>query len=161
MDIKEEVRRRIAELTQFAYERGFRDGAQSALTEIENVAADDVAKLLDKSAAPLTALPKAGAAKAKPAHAKRGKPAKTSGKAKSPKTSAAKRGKPKTMVVQEALQGLLDAKGEARRDEVLAAARAENPKINKFDLGNGLRILVKQSKIRVSPDDSSILLPAA
>jgi hypothetical protein len=38
-----------------------------------------------------------------------------------------------------------------RRDEVLTKAQAENPAITTFDLGNGLRILVKQLKIRVSP----------
>ena len=55
----------------------------------------------------------------------------------------------------------LDANGKARRGEVLEAAQAENPAITKFDLGNGLRRLVKQSKVRVSPDDNAVLLPAA
>jgi hypothetical protein len=44
---------------------------------------------------------------------------------------------------------------------VLAAAQAENPGITKFDLGNGLRILIKNAKVGVSPDDSAVLLPAA
>lgn len=161
MDIKEEVRRRIAELTQFAYERGYRDGMQSALAEIENVAADDVAKLLGERSASRKAIPASKPAKKKPTPSKRAKPKAEAPKAKRAKNSTAKRGKPKTAVVQEALQSLLDSKGKARRDEVLSAAQAENPKINKFDLGNGLRILVKQSKVRVSPDDSSVLLPAA
>jgi len=69
--------------------------------------------------------------------------------------------KPKTVVVQEALQSLLDANGQARRDEVLTAAQAKNPAITKFDLSNGLRIFVKDAKVRVSPDDSGVLLPAA
>ena len=38
MDLKKEVRRRIAELTRLAYERGYRDGAQSVLAEIESAA---------------------------------------------------------------------------------------------------------------------------
>ncbi len=59
------------------------------------------------------------------------------------------------------LQSLLDANGQARRDEVLTAAQRENPAITKFDLGNGLRILVKNAKVRVSPDDSGVILPAA
>ena len=51
------------------------------------------------------------------------------------------------------------AKGEARREEVLTAAQAKNPAITNFDLGNGLRVLVKQSKVRVSPEDTGMLLP--
>ncbi|HEX2446880.1 MAG TPA: hypothetical protein VHK26_01670, partial [Methyloceanibacter sp.] len=46
MDLKEEVRRRIADLTQAAYERGYRDGAQSALAEIESASAEDLAEQL-------------------------------------------------------------------------------------------------------------------
>jgi hypothetical protein len=63
------------------------------------------------------------------------------------------------IVVREARQGLLDAKGEAHRDEVLAAAQAETPAISKVDLGNGLRPLLQQSKIRMSPVDKGLLPP--
>ena len=172
MDIKEEVRRRIAELTQFAYERGYRDGGQSALAEIEAIAAEDVVEQLSNEPAPLKALPGKKAVAKKPATAKKAKAAKTKPAKATKKVTAQRRltadgkangkvpAKPKTMVVQEALQGLLEAKGEARRDEVLTAAQAENPAINKFDLGNGLRTLVKKSKVRVSTEDSAVLLPA-
>ena len=159
MNIKEEVRRRITELTRFAYERGYRDGTQSTLAEIETIAAEDVVEQLSKEPTPLKAIHAAKAVAKRPATAKRAQAAKS--KLKSKRAANGKdRGKPKTAIVQEALQRLLDAKGEARRDEVLAAAQAENPAINKFDLGNGLRILVKKSKVRVSPDDSGLLLPA-
>ncbi|MDH3661762.1 MAG: hypothetical protein OEU92_17325 [Alphaproteobacteria bacterium] len=174
MDIKEEVRRRIAELTQFAYQRGYRDGAQSALAEIESIATEDVVEQLAKEPAPIKAIPAKKAVAQKPATAKQAKAAKTkpakATKSKAPAKRKAKangkandkdRGKPKTLVIQEAIQSQLDAKGEARRDEVLAAAQAENPAITKFDLGNGLRNLVKQSKVRVSPEDNGVLLPAA
>ena len=160
MDIKAEVRGRVTELTRFAYERGYRDGAQSALSEIESIAAEDVVEQLGKVPAPLEAIAETKAAEKKPAKAKRARGPKSKPKAKRAANGKI-RSKPKTVVVQEALQGLLAAKGEARRDEVLTAAQAENPAITKFDLGNGLRILVKQSKIRVSPDDSGLLLPAA
>jgi hypothetical protein len=153
VDIKAEVRRRIAELTRFAYERGFRDGAQAALTEMEAIGAEDAVEQLSKEPAALKAIPDKKAIAKKPAKASKGKAAAK------PKANGKPRGKPKTQVIQEALQSLLDAKGEARRDEVLSAAQAENPAITKFDLGNGLRILVKQSKIRVSPEDSGVLLP--
>ncbi len=156
MDIKEEVRRRIAELTRFAYERGYRDGAQSALTEIESIAAEGVAEQLGKLPAPLEAIAETTSVRKKPARSRRAK-VKKSGRA----VNSKKRNKPKTLIVQEALQSLLDAKGQARRDEVLSAAQAKNPAITKFDLGNGLRNLVKQSKVRVSIDDSSVILPAA
>lgn len=158
MDIKEEVRQRIAELTQFAYERGYRDGAQSALTEIESIAAEDIVEQLGKISAPLEAVAETKAAEKKPAKSKRAKTAKIKPKTK-PAATGKQRSKPKTVVVQEALQGLLDTKGEARRDEVLMAAQAKNPAISKFDLGNGLRLLLKQSKIRVSADDNGLLLP--
>ena len=174
MDIKEEVRRRIAELTQFAYQRGYRDGAQSALAEIESIAAEDVVGQLAQEPAPLKAIPGKKAVAKKPATAKQAKAAKTKpakatkSKATAKRQFAAKgkangkdRGKPKSLVIQEAIQRQLDAKGKARRDEVLTAAQAENPAITKFDLGNGLRILVKNAKVRVSPDDSGVILPAA
>ena len=174
MDIKEEVRRRIAELTRYAYERGYRDGAQSTLAEIESIAAEDVVGRLSKEPAALKAIPRKKAVAKKPAMAKPAKAAKTKPtKATKSKPTAKRqstangkvngkdRGKPKTLVIQEAIQSQLDAKGEARRDEVLTAAQAENPAITKFDLGNGLRTLVKQSKVRVSPEDNGVLLRAA
>jgi hypothetical protein len=193
MDIKKEVQRRIADLTRFAYERGYRDGAQSALTEIESVAVDDVAVQIAKLPAPLKAIAAAkpkrakaakrvtragakGAAKemsktiakaatksaAKP-KAKRAstKPAASKKTAVSRKTAAGgARGKSKTATVREALQTLMAQKGEAKRDEVLAAAQAQDPKITRHDLNNGLRTLTKRAEIRVSPDDKSRFLPA-
>lgn len=161
MEIKEEVRRRIAELTRFAYERGYRDGAQSALAEIESIATDDVAEQLGKAPAPLEVIAKTKPVRKKPAQSRRTRVTKGRPGSKRNANSKVDRSKPKTVVVQEALQSLLDAKGEARRDEVLAAAQAENSAITKFDLGNGLRILVKNAKVRVSPDDSGVILPAA
>lgn len=61
MDLKKEVRRRIVELTRLAYERGYRDGAQSTLAEIEKVAGDDLAEQLKESPASLQALVKTAA----------------------------------------------------------------------------------------------------
>jgi hypothetical protein len=129
---------------------------------------------LNKEPAPLKAIPAKKAVAKKPATAKQPKTAKTKptkatkGKAPAKRQARANgkandkgHGKPKTLVIQEAIQSQLDAKGEARRDEVLTAAQAENPAITKFDLGNGLRTLVKQSKVRVSPEDNGVLLPAA
>ena len=46
MELKKKVRRHIEELTRLAYERGYRDGAQSALAEIEKIAGEDLAKQL-------------------------------------------------------------------------------------------------------------------
>ena len=51
MDLKKEVRRRIEELTRLAYERGYRDGAQSALAEIEKHAGEDLAEQLKETPA--------------------------------------------------------------------------------------------------------------
>lgn len=159
MDIKNEVRRRIADLTRFAYERGYREGAQSALAEIESIASDDVVEQLAKLPAPLKAIGDKKVIAKKPKASKRSPEKKPKAKAKSSANGKAKT-KPKTLTIQETLQSLLSAKGEARREEVLTKAQEENPAITKFDLGNGLRTLVKQSKVRVSPDDSAILLPA-
>ncbi len=150
MDVKEEVRRRIADLTQLAYERGYRDGAQSALAEIESIATDDIIEQLTKVPAPLEVIVEKKTIEKSSTKATRNRSKKTKSKAKS---------KPKTLVVQDALHSLLNSNGQARRDEVLAAAQAENPTITKFDLGNGLRTLLKQSKVRVSPDNNSVLLP--
>lgn len=160
MDIKEEVRRRIAELTRFAYERGYRDGAQSALAEIENIATDDVAKQLSNLSTPLEAIADTKSVRKKPAQSKQARVTRSKD-SKKRSANGKDRAKPKTVVVQEALQSLLDAKGEARRDEALSAAQAKNPAITKFDLANGLRILVKNAKVRVSTDDSGVILPVA
>lgn len=158
MDIKEEVRRRIADLTRFAYERGYRDGAQSALTAIETMATDDIVGQLADLPAPLTAIADSKAVGPAAKASKRSRAGKTKKKPQ-PAKGAKARSRPKTLVIQETLQSLLTKNGEARRDEVLAAAQAQNPAITKFDLGNGLRVLVKESKVRVSPDNSSLLLP--
>lgn len=113
MDIKEEVRRRIAELTRLAYERGYRDGAQSALAEIESIATEDVVEQLDKLPAPLEAIAETKSVRKKPARSKRTRL--TKGKRSTTHSANGKdHDKPKTVVVQEALQSLLDAKGEAR-----------------------------------------------
>ena len=50
------VRRRITDLTRFAYERGYREGAQAALAEIETIAAEDVTQQLEGVPAPLEAI---------------------------------------------------------------------------------------------------------
>lgn len=175
MDLKEEVRRRIAELTRFAYERGYRDGAQSALSEIESATAEDLAGHMKDSPTALAAIPavkqRAGKtpAKAKPSAAKRTSPAKPS-KAKSakakPSGDAPSSDEPKTTsesksaIVRAALMALIDSKGEARRDELLSAARAQNPTITSQDVSNGLRMLSKRAEIRLDPQDSTRLLPA-
>lgn len=152
MDIKEEVRRRIVDLTRQAYERGYREGVQSALAEIECIATDDVVEQLGSLKVPLNILRKPKASK------KRATKERRSAKAMERPTTSGN--KPKTVVVQEALRTLLTTKGEARRDEVLIAAQEENSKITKFDVSNGLRALMKQSKVRVSAEDNKILLPA-
>lgn len=174
MDIKTEVRRRIADLTRFAYERGYREGAQATLAEIETIAAEDVTQQLEGVPAPLEAV-----AETKPVDAKRQKSAakpkagkKAATKAKTakpaPQRKAAKKpaakskatdAKPKSVVVQEAVRTLLGNRGEARRDDVLKAARAENPDISKFDLSNGIRTLVKRGDIQVASDDPGRFLP--
>ena len=179
MDIKTEVRRRIIDLTRFAYERGYREGAQTALAEIETIAAQDVSEQLEGVPAPLKTI-----AETKPADAKRQKSAakpkavkKPATKAKSAKPAPQRKAgmkpaaklktaktkatdaKPKSIVVQEAMRTLLANKGEARRDEVLKAAKAENPAITKFDLSNGIRSLVKRGDIKVASDNRDLFLP--
>ena len=57
------------------------------------------------------------------------------------------------------MRTLLGSKGEAHRDDVLKAAQAENPAITKFDLGNGIRRLVKRGDIRVASDNRNLFLP--
>jgi hypothetical protein len=153
MDLKKEVRRRIEELTRLAYERGYRDGAQSALAEIEKIAGEDLAEQLKASPASLPALAKAAAPGAR-RRAAVTKPQVPQRKAK-PDGAA-----PKATTVQRCIQRLIASKGEARRDEVLAAARAENPKITSQDVLNGIRTLTQRAEIRVDPEEKSRLLPS-
>jgi hypothetical protein len=47
-----------------------------------------------------------------------------------------------------------------RRDEILLAAREENPKITSQDVHNGIRTLIRHAEIRVDPKETSRLLPA-
>ncbi len=158
MDMKEEVRRRIADLTRAAYERGYRDGAQSALAEIESASAEDLAEQLKAAPASLEALgrtTKPGGGR--PAAAQ--KPKRQRPKRQQPKAKV-NGGTPKAATVQRWIQELIASKGEARRDEVLAAARAENPKITGQDLLNGIRTLTQRGEVQVDPEERSRLLPA-
>jgi hypothetical protein len=123
MDLKKEVRRRIAELTRLAYERGYRDGAQSALAEIESVSAEDLAEQLKARPASLEALEKTSAPGARRPGAAQ-KPKRQQAKRRQPKAKV-NGGTPKAATVQRCIQELIASKGEARRDEVLAAARRE------------------------------------
>lgn len=153
MDLQEEVRRRIADLTRSAYERGYRDGAQSALAEIEKISADDLADELKELPAALRVIGKKGASsERRPAPMK--KPRKAEGKIK------ANGGAPKAVIVAKCIQELIASKGEARRDEVLAAARDENPRITGQDVVNGIRKLTKRNEIRVDPEEIGRLVPA-
>src|SRR5918996_1033832 len=153
MDLKKEVRRRIDELTRLAYERGYRDGAQSALTEIEKIAGEDLVEQLKESPASLRALAKTAASgiQRRPTVKKR--------KVQQRKTKA-NGGAPKAVTVAQCIQQLIASKGEARRDEVLAAARDENPRITAQDVLNGIRTLTRQAAIRVDPKEKSRLLPS-
>jgi hypothetical protein len=150
MDLKKEVRRRIEELTRHAYERGYRDGAQSALAEIEKAAGEDLAEQAKAHPASVQALGKTAAPDV-PRRAKKQvqqREAKPNGAA------------PKATTVQRCIQRLIASKGEARRDEVLAAARAENPKITSQDVLNGIRTLTQRAEIRVDPEEKGRLLPS-
>lgn len=69
-------------------------------------------------------------------------------------------GAPKAVTVAQCIQQLIASKGEARRDEVLAAARDENPRITAQDVLNGIRTLTRQAAIRVDPNEKSRLLPS-
>jgi hypothetical protein len=159
MGIKKKIRRCIAELMQLIYKRGYRDGARSVLIESESVATEDAAEDLGKEPAALEATAEVVPVETKPAKAKSRR--KASKDKPAPKAAVKEeRGKPKSVIVQEALQTLLTEKGEARRDEILAAAQAENPAITKHDLNNGLRALAKRSVYRVASDDSGRYLPA-
>ena len=158
MDLKEEVRRRIADLTRAAYERGYRDGAQSALAEIESVSAEDLAEQLKERPASLEALERTttpGERRARAAKTTRQQPKRRPPKAKVKMNG----GTPKAVTVQRCIQELIAAKGEARRDEVLAAARAENPKITDQDLLNGIRTLTQRGQVQVDPEERTRLIP--
>jgi hypothetical protein len=145
--------RRIEELTRLAYERGYREGAQSALAEIEKVSGEDLADQLKETPAPLKALAKAVAPVAHRRAATR-KPKVQQPRAK-PNGAA-----PKAVTVQRCIQTLIASGGEARRDEILLAAREENPKITSQDVHNGIRTLIRRAEIRVDPKETSRLLPA-
>jgi len=157
MDLKEEVRRRIADLTRAAYERGYRDGAQSALAEIESVSAEDLAEQLKERPASLEALERTTTpGRRRPAATP--KPKGQRPKRQQPKAKV-NSGTPKAVTVQRCIQELIAAKGEARRDEVLAAARAENPKITDQDLLNGIRTLTQRGQVQVDPEERTRLIP--
>lgn len=156
MDLKVEIRRRIAKLTQLAYERGCRDGAQSTLAEIETVTAEELVE--HQVETPLRAIGAAASATNKPAVktkkqiAKKPKPQKKSVKANG--------APPKSITVQQCLQSLIATDGEAHRDAILAAAQAENAAITTHDLSNGIRTLIRKGEVRVDPGESSRLLRA-
>jgi flagellar biosynthesis/type III secretory pathway protein FliH len=153
MDLKKEVRRRIEELTRLAYERGYRDGAQSALAEIEKAAGEDLAERLKESPASLPALAKTAAPDAR-------RPAPVNKRKVQQRKAKPDGAAPKAVTVQRCIQRLIASKGEARRDEVLATARTENPKITSQDVLNGIRTLTQRAEIRVDPEDKSRLLPS-
>jgi hypothetical protein len=153
MDLKKEVRRRIEQLTRLAYERGYRDGAQSALAEIEKVVGEDLAEQVKASDASLPAPAKTAA----PDIRRRAAAKKQKVQQRTAKPNGAA---PKAVTVQRCIQRLIASKGEARRDEVLAAARAEDPKITSQDVLNGIRTLTQRAEIRVDPEEKSRLLPS-
>jgi hypothetical protein len=62
--------------------------------------------------------------------------------------------------VARCIQELIASKGEARRDEVLAAARDEDPRITSQDVLNGIRRLTRHAEIRIDPNEKSRLLPS-
>ena len=66
---------------------------------------------------------------------------------------------PKAVTVQRCIQKLIAARGEARRDDILLAAREDNPKITSQDVHNGIRTLIQRAEIRVDPKVTSRLLP--
>ena len=152
MELKKKVRRHIEELTRLAYERGYRDGAQSALAEIEKIAGEDLAKQLKEEApASLEALAKTAAPDV------RGRAALKKVQQRKAKPNGAA---PKATTVQRCIQRLIASRGEARRDEVLAAARSENPSITSQDVLNGIRTLTRHAEIRIDPKEKSRLLPS-
>jgi hypothetical protein len=153
MDLKKEVRRRIDELTRLAYERGYRDGAQSALAEIEQATGEDLAEQLKESPASLQALAKAAA----PAARRRAAAKKPKVQQRTAKPNGAA---PKAVTVQRCIQKFLGSRGEARRDEILVAAREENSRITSQDVLNGIRTLTRRGEIRVDPKENNRLLPS-
>jgi hypothetical protein len=144
MDLTKEVRRRIEELTRLAYERGYREGAQSALAEIEKVSGEDFADQLKETPASLKALAKAVAPVA---HRGAGNQ-EAEGAATESETE---RRRAQGGDLQRCIQRLMASRGEALRDEILLAARAENPKITSQDVHNGIRTLIRRVEIRVDP----------
>jgi hypothetical protein len=153
MDLKKEVRRRIEELTRLAYERGYRDGAQSALAEIEKAASEDLADELKETPASLKAFAKT----APPEVQRRATVKKQKLRQRRAKPNGAA---PKAETVQRCIRRLIASEGEARRDEVLAAARAEDPEITSKDVHNGIRTLIRRAEIRVDSKEKSRLLPS-
>jgi len=116
MELKKKVRRHIEELTRLAYERGYRDGAQSALAEIEKIAGEDLAKQLKEAPASLEAPAKTAAPDVRPRAAlKRQRVQQRKAK---PDGAA-----PKAATVQRCIQRLIASRGQARRDEVLSSRR--------------------------------------
>jgi hypothetical protein len=152
MDLKKKVRGRMEELTRFAYERGYRDGAQSALAEIEKVAGEDVAEQLKGTPVSFQALAKPAA----PDGRRRAVVTKQKVQQRRSKPNGAA---PKAETVQRCIQRLA-SEGEAHRDEVLAAARAKNPEITSQDVHNGIRTLIRRAEIRVDPKEKRRLLPS-
>ena len=154
MELKKKVRRHIEELTRLAYERGYRDGAQSALAEIEKIAGEDLAKQLKEAPASLEAPPAKTAA---PDVRRRAALKRQQVQQRTAKPNGAA---PKATTVQRCIQRLIASRGEARRDEVLAAARSENPRITSQDVLNGIRTLTRHAEIRIDPKEKSRLLPS-
>src|SRR5262245_16616587 len=108
MELKKKVRRHIEELTRLAYERGYRDGAQSALAEIEKIAGEDLAKQLKEAPASLEALAKTAA----PVVRRRAALKRRQVQRKAKPNGAA----PKATTVQRYIQRLIASRGEARRE---------------------------------------------
>lgn len=131
MDLKEEAHRRIAEMTRSAYERGFQDGVQSTLAEIDEFAAAGQSGDVPVDGQPLIE-----------------------------ETAPADKETPKTTTVERCLAQLLASQREARREDILAAARTVNPKITSQDVSNAIRRLLKHRAISVDSDDKSRVLPA-
>ena len=146
MELKKKVRRHIEELTRLAYERGYRDGAQSALAEIEKIAGEDLAKQLKEAPASLEAPAKTAA----PDVRRRAPLKRQQVQQRKAKPNGAV---PKATTVQRCIQRLIASRGEAHRDEVLAAARSENPSITSQDVLNGIRTLTRHAEIRIDPKE--------
>lgn len=153
MELKKNVRWQIEELTRLAYERGYRDGAQSALAELEKIASENLGKQSKEPAesreapakTPAPDVRRRAALKRQQLQQRKAKP-----------NGAA----PKAVTVQRCIQRLIAPKGEARRDEVLAAARAEDPSITSQEVLNGIRMLTRHAEILIDPKEKSRLLPS-